>query len=133
MGYEDQRNADLSRGYRNEESEDEHEIYDEEYGWVTPEELEYLTSQIHEKAVKITKTQLRRIIHQEQRKLIKESDQGPSPVDWQYWYSTGVANGHEPEQEDFDSHQSWIMALDAYDEGQAESVEGRYGEFDVER
>ena len=65
----DQERADASRGYRNTDSEEEHQIYDEEYGWVTPEELEELTGQMHEHTVKITENQLRRVI----RKAINES------------------------------------------------------------
>ena len=64
----DQERADASRGYRNTDSEEEHQIYDEEYGWVTPEELEELTGQMHEHTVRLTESKLRQII----RKAINE-------------------------------------------------------------
>jgi len=64
---------DEHRGYRGEE--EEHEVYDPEYGWVTPEELAELESQMRESTrqkentVKISKRQLKQIIREEYSRL----------------------------------------------------------------
>lgn len=77
--YYDQEAEDIRdehRGYKEEEGEDK--IYSPEFGWVTPEELAELESQMYETAqtkgntMKLSKRRLKRIILEEKQKIMLE-------------------------------------------------------------
>lgn len=61
--------------------------------------------------MKVTKRQLKRIIREEKRKIIKEQ------VDYQYWYSAGQAGDDEPYRDDFESYRDFVTALEAWEDG----------------
>ena len=45
-------------------------------------------------------------------------------TDYQYWYAVGQSGGEYPREEEFSSEQEYIIASEAYEEGQDDAYEG---------
>ena len=63
-----------------------------------------------------------RISKSQLKQIVRESTN--PKTDYQYWYAVGQSGGEYPREEEFGSEQEYIIASEAYEEGQDDAYEG---------